>query len=42
MPKNELLTSARHLLSPIETELARMAKFKDPMQAYYYCACSVN
>ena len=42
MPKNELLTSARRMLSPIETELARMAKFKDPMQAYYYCACAVN
>jgi len=43
MPKNELLTSARHLLSPLEVELARMARFSsDPMQAYYFCACAVN
>ena len=42
MPKNELLASARHLLSPLEAEFARLAKFNDPMQAYYYCACAVN
>jgi protease IV len=42
VPKNELLLSARKMLSPIETELARLARFSDPTQLYYYCACSVN
>lgn len=42
VPKNELLLSARKMLSPIETELARLARFSDPTQVYYYCPCSVN
>jgi protease IV len=42
VPKNDLLFSARKLLSPMETELARLARFSDPTQVYYYCACSVN
>ncbi|HKE96881.1 MAG TPA: signal peptide peptidase SppA [Povalibacter sp.] len=42
VPKNELLLSARKVLSPIETELARIARFSDPTQVYYYCPCSVN
>ena len=42
VPKNELLQSARKMFSPIETELARLARFSDPTQVYYYCACSAN
>jgi protease-4 len=42
VPKDDLLLSARKVLSPIETELARLARFSEPMQVYYYCACSVN
>jgi protease-4 len=42
VPKNELLFSARKLLTPLEAELARLARFSDPKQVYYYCACSVN
>ncbi|HEY5807731.1 MAG TPA: signal peptide peptidase SppA, partial [Povalibacter sp.] len=42
IPKNELLLSARKMLSPIETELARLARFGESRQAYYYCPCSVN
>lgn len=40
VPEQDLLVSARKLLSPIEKELSRLAKF-EPMQAYYYCMCSV-
>lgn len=42
VPKNELLISARKMLSPIETELARLARFSDSSQVYYYCPCAVN
>lgn len=42
VPKNDLLMSARKVLSPIETELARLARFSEPMQVYYYCACSAQ
>jgi len=42
MPKNDFLVSARKVFSPVETELARLARFSDPRQVYYYCACSVN
>lgn len=42
IPKDDLLLSARKMLSPIETELARLARFSEPMQVYYYCACSVQ
>ena len=30
LPKNDLLLSARKVLSPVETELARLARFSDP------------
>jgi protease-4 len=33
---------AQQLLSPIEAELARLARFMHPTQAYYYCLCTVN
>ncbi len=42
VPRNDLLLSARKVLSPIETELARLARFSEPMQVYYYCACSAQ
>lgn len=42
MPKNDFLAAARKVFSPVETELARLARFSDPTQVYYYCACSVN
>lgn len=42
LPKNELFLSARKLLSPMEAELARLARFSDPKQVYYYCACAAN
>jgi len=29
-------------LSPLETELERLARFKDPHHAYYYCLCTVE
>jgi protease-4 len=41
LPRDEMLGSARRLLSPIEKEFARLASFK-PTEAYYYCACTVN
>ncbi len=42
MSKHELSIHAQRLISPIETELSRMARFMNPMQAYYYCLCTVN
>jgi protease-4 len=42
VPKDDLLLSARKMLSPIETELARLVRFSEPMQVYYYCACSAQ
>ena len=41
VPEQSMLISARKLLSPVERELARLARF-EPMQAYYYCPCSVD
>ena len=34
--------TARRLFAPLEAELARLARFTDPKQVYYYCACSVH
>jgi hypothetical protein len=42
VPEQDLLTKARQMFSPIEAELARLARFNDPMQTYYYCMCSVH
>jgi protease-4 len=42
VPKNSLLSTMQRVLSPIETELATLARFSDPAQVYYYCACAVN
>jgi protease IV len=40
VPEQDLLAKARKMFSPIEAELARLARFNDPMQTYYYCMCS--
>lgn len=42
LPKDSLMTSVRRVFSPVEAELGRLARFSDPKQVYYYCACSVN
>jgi protease IV len=41
-PEQKLLNEARRLFEPLESELARLARFTDPKQVYYYCPCSVN
>jgi len=41
-PEQKLLKEARRLFEPVETELARLSRFTDPKQVYYYCPCSVN
>jgi protease-4 len=38
VPEQGMLVGARKVLSPIETELARLARLQ-PMQVYYYCGC---
>jgi protease-4 len=42
MPETHWLRQARKLLSPVEHELERLARFGERPQPYYYCACSVN
>ena len=41
-PEREMLTNARRWFAPLEAELARLSRFTDPKQVYYYCPCSVN
>jgi protease-4 len=41
-PEQRLLTEARRWFEPLEEELARLSRFTDPKQVYYYCPCSVN
>ena len=41
-PEQKLLTEARRWFEPLEEELARLSRFTDPKQVYYYCPCSVN
>ena len=41
-PETQLLRQAHRLFGPLEDEIARVARFTDPKQVYYYCACSVN
>ena len=41
-PEQRLLNEARRLLEPLESELARLSRFKDPKQVYYYCPCAVE
>lgn len=42
LPKSDLLAGAHRMLSPVESELARLARFSSPTQVYYYCACGAN
>jgi protease-4 len=42
LPKDTFFATMRRVLSPLETELGTLARFSDPTQVYYYCACSVN
>jgi protease-4 len=42
LPKESLLGDMRRMLSPLERELTRLARFNDPKQVYSYCACSVQ
>lgn len=42
VPERDLLVEARRLFAPLEAELARLSRFTDPRQVYYYCPCSVN
>jgi protease IV len=41
-PEMKFLREARRFFAPLEAELARLARFTDPKQVYYYCPCSVN
>jgi len=41
-PEQKLLTEARRWFEPLEEEFARLSRFTDPKQVYYYCPCSVN
>jgi protease-4 len=40
VPEHELFANAKRFLAPFEAELNRLARFNDPQQVYYYCACS--
>jgi protease IV len=41
-PERQLLSQARRWFAPLEEELARLSRFTDPKQVYYYCPCSVE
>ncbi|MGH8235757.1 MAG: signal peptide peptidase SppA, partial [Steroidobacteraceae bacterium] len=36
-PERQLLSQARRWFAPLEAELARLSRFTDPKQVYYYC-----
>jgi protease-4 len=41
-PERQLFNGARRWFAPLEEELARLSRFTDPKQVYYYCPCAVN
>ncbi len=41
-PERQLLEGARRWFAPLEAELARLSRFTDPKQVYYYCPCAVD
>lgn len=41
-PERTLLNGAQRWFAPLEEELARLSRFTDPKQVYYYCPCAVN
>jgi len=42
VPKADLLQNVARVFTPVEAELARLARFNDPRKAYYYCVCTVE
>jgi hypothetical protein len=42
LPADSLFSGMQQAFSPVEAELARLARFADPTQVYYYCACTVR
>jgi protease IV len=42
VPESHWLGQARKLLSPVEHELERLARFGERPQPYYYCSCPAN
>jgi protease-4 len=40
VPERALFANARKILAPLEAELARLARFNDPQNVYYYCPCA--
>jgi protease-4 len=41
-PERQLIEGARRWFAPLEAELARLSRFTDPKQVYYYCPCAVD
>jgi protease-4 len=41
-PERQLLSNTRRWFAPLEAELARLSRFTDPKQVYYYCPCAVE
>ncbi|HKS55468.1 MAG TPA: signal peptide peptidase SppA [Steroidobacteraceae bacterium] len=41
-PERQLIDGAKRWFAPLEEELARLSRFTDPKQVYYYCPCAVN
>ncbi len=41
-PERQLFNQARRWFAPLEAELARLSRFTDPKQVYYYCPCAVQ
>jgi protease-4 len=41
-PERQLMSQARRWFAPLEAELARLSRFTDPKQVYYYCPCAVE
>ena len=41
-PERQIIEGARRWFGPLEDELARLSRFTDPKQVYYYCPCAVN
>jgi len=41
-PERQLIAGAKRWFAPLEEELARLSRFTDPKQVYYYCPCAVD
>ena len=42
LPEQKFLAKRGAVLAPLEAELARLSRFTDPKQVYYYCPCPVT